>query len=100
MAEKEASRPLTIRLDAAHYAQLEERARQAGNSVGLEARAIVQAELEDVFESAILGKLAELQHQVVGLRGDLARTLEVVLVNLAGADPDDVRRGISEHLGK
>lgn len=100
MAEKEASRPLTIRLDAELYAQLEERARKVGSSVGLEARAIVQAELENTFETAILDRLADLQRQVLGLRADLARTLEVVLVNLANADPEAVRRGIAEHLGK
>jgi plasmid stability protein len=96
----EASRVITVRFDEHVIGQLEERARLSGRSMGLEVRAIVQAELANQFSTDILQRLSDIDHQSRGLRADLARTLEVILVNLAGVDPDEVRNQVTAHLGR
>ncbi len=92
------SQTVSFRLRGALLRRLEERADDAGASLGECARGLVSAELQDEHRLELERKFEVLQQEVASLRADLSTTLEAVLLNIAKVPEEDVRRFVREKL--
>jgi hypothetical protein len=91
--------PLSFRVDTRHLAVLEEGASRLGISVHEYARIRLYDELDGKREEEILARQRRAEEQVEMLRGDVASSLEVILINLVGSEKEaDIRHWVSAHL--
>lgn len=103
------SKTISFRLPAQLAAVLEEAAELNGQSPGEAARSLVLSGLDALTKGegveqaqaearASEAKIDELQEQVARLRSDVSRVLEMVLLNIGKADPEQVRQYVANHL--
>lgn len=94
-----ASKTVSFKLGGAALRQLEERAAEAGESVGSQARQLAVANLENHAHRELLHRLDRIEAEQDRFRADLASALETFLLNLAPGLPEDqVREFFSRAL--
>jgi hypothetical protein len=100
MATKDSSESATVsfRLGGALLTTLEAKALDRQQSRGELARSLVLSVLQDENHLQLMDEVARLQAAASDLRADVATTLEVVLINLAGKDPAVVKEFVRKHL--
>lgn len=90
---------MSFRLPRALHARLIELAEEAELTPSEHARALLVGCLQDEERLRVLQETTALREEVRMLRGDVATSLEMVLLNVTKAsDPDEVRRWVSENL--
>jgi len=93
------SKNITFRVDVATHRRLQQLAERAGEtSVHTYVRRLAMAELNDEYKCELLQSLEQLYTMGMGMRHDLAKTLEVILLNVAGVPKDQVAKFIQENL--
>ncbi len=95
---KKVSYPISFRVDNATLAHLEKGAARYGISVHEYARQRLLELLERADETRLLGEAQATRQSVEGLRGDVATTLEVILLNTTQSEPERIRDWVNTHL--
>src|SRR5262245_31927860 len=84
--------PIGFRVDAYYRTLLEKGAAAYGISLHAYARQRLKELLDHQEETRLLGELQAAQAELRALREDVARTLEIVLVNVTKAEPARVQK--------
>jgi len=87
-----------FRVDNYYLALLEKGAAAYGISVHEYARQRLTELLDHQEETQILESISAVKSDVADLREDVARSLEVILVNITKGEPSKIRAWISENL--
>jgi len=107
------SKRVEFRLESDAFAKLDRRARAAGRSRGLEARALVCRELDEelaadlqeqreelaAVETRLRTALAELAADLAKLAGDLRKVLSAILLEVTKEEPEVIRDFVAQLLG-
>lgn len=87
-----------FRLDAYYLQRLERGAARYGISIHEYARQRLTELLDGQEAAPVLDEISRARTGVDELREDVARTLEILLVNLTRAEPQEVRLWVDAHL--
>ena len=99
MSASEESVRVEFRLRKELAALLDERKRASGaKSANLAARAILEDELQEVRWLDIQRDVADLKHNAMRLRDNIATVLEVLMLNVAKLSRDEVEEFITRNL--
>lgn len=96
--QSESMEGVGFRLDAFYRQQLETRGAAEGLSAGEYARRLVVRALEDPAGESVTRDLAALREEMTKLRADMASSLEMILLNLTAAKPEEIKAWVSQHL--
>ena len=93
------SKNVTFRVDAATHRALQALAHNAGeDSVNLYVRRLALAELNEEYRAELLQSLERLHAMGMGIRRDFAKTLEVLLINIAKIPKEQVATFVQQSL--
>lgn len=92
------SKSVTFRLGGALLERLEQLAAEQGVSRGDLARRFVMATMQDEDRLRVLQEVEGVRQELARLRADVAASLEMILLNVGDASPDEVRAWISSNL--
>ena len=93
------SKSISFRVDVATHRRLQELADRGGEaSVNLFVRRLAMAEVNDEYRRELLHSLDQLYTMGMGMRHDIAKTLEVILLNVAEIPKEQVAAFVQENL--
>lgn len=98
MPRRDPSRPVNFRLRGALLARLEALAEAEGISRGKLAQRLVTAVLLDEDRLRVLQEVEAVRQEVTRLRSDVAKSLEMILLNAGHATSDEVKAWVSKNL--
>jgi len=99
MTRKKPSESLSFRLSGPLLDRLQQEATALELSPDLHAKAIVVSTLQDEHRLQILEELRAAREDVRRLRADLVIVLEMILLNVARVDKDQVKAFVRDRLG-